>query len=85
MLVSLDVLVVLVLCGVLYCRYEERMAERRVESWYRELGVLAYPSFESCVVVQVGIHFVPNHCTFHYSRGMFAIFYNSIKSFYVLL
>jgi hypothetical protein len=71
MLVSLDVLIVLVLCGVLYCRYEERMAERRVESWYRGLGVLVYPSFESCVVVQVGIHFaiakslILSQVTFH--------------------
>ncbi len=85
MLVSLDVLVVLVLCRILYCRYKERMAERGVESWYRGLGILVYPSFESCVVVQVGIHFVPDHCSFHYCRGMLAISYNSVESFYVLL
>ncbi len=78
-------LVALVLCRVLYRRYVERMAEGGVESWYWGLSFLIYPSFESCVVVQVRIHFMPNYWAFHYNRGMFATFYNSVEGFYVLL
>ncbi len=83
-LVWLDVLVALVLCRVLYRRYEERMAEGGVESWYWGLGILIYPSFESCVV-QVGVHFMLNRCAFHHNRGMLAVFHDGVKSFYVLL
>ncbi len=61
------------------------MAQGRVESWYWGLGFFVYPSFYSSVVVQVRIHFVPYHSTFYHCRGIFAIFYSCVKSFYVLL